>query len=88
LYATGAMESLSQIILNTMQRNNGFVFGRLKCTRISFSFVIEMKLQYSSSTAFFNNCLLSNGGLFCEKKSARAGGKLANEYAVQDSGVF
>lgn len=54
LYATGLMLSVSQMILNSRQRNNGFVLGLMKCAMMSFSLDMDVQLRYSSSTDFFS----------------------------------
>lgn len=54
LYATGLMLSVSQMILKSKQRNNGFVLGLMKCAMISFSLDMDVQLRYSSSTDFFS----------------------------------
>lgn len=54
LYATGLILSVSQMILNSRQRNSGFVLGLIKCAMMSFSLDMEVQLRYSSSTDFFN----------------------------------
>lgn len=87
LYATGLILSVSQMILNSRQRNSGFVLGLIKCAMMSFSLDMEVQLRYSSSTDFFNWCLFSAGWLFCVKYSFNAGGKHAKVWTGQEWGV-